>query len=99
MKRSELTNQQKLLVPCPACGAAIGAHCQMYSGFGRRNDVHSERKYYAMQAIEHGYGGYELLRTFFRVESGHIWQASSSAANHNLGSRAGAHGIDSPRES
>ena len=62
MKRSELTNQQKLLVPCPICAAAIGVHCQMYSGFGRRNEAHSERKYYAIQAIEHGYGRDELLR-------------------------------------
>ena len=81
MKRSELTNQQKLLVPCPICGAAIGVHCQMYSGFGRRNDAHSERKYYAMQAIEHDYGRYELLRTFIRVESAHVWQTSGSVAN------------------
>jgi predicted transporter len=78
MKRSELTNQQKLLVPCPICAAAIGVHCQMYSGFGRRNEAHSERKYYAIEAIEHGYARYELLRTFIRVESGHIWQASGS---------------------
>jgi predicted transporter len=81
MKRSELTNQQKLLVPCPICAAAIGVHCQMYSGFGRRNEAHSERKYYAIQAIEHGYGRYELLRTFIRVETAHIWQASGSAVN------------------
>jgi hypothetical protein len=81
MKRSELTNQQKLIVPCPICAAAIGVHCQMYSGFGRRNEAHSERKYYAIQAIEHGYGRYELLRTFIRVETAHIWQASDSAPN------------------
>jgi hypothetical protein len=79
MKRSELTNQQKLLVPCPICGAAIGVHCQMYSGFGRRNEAHPERKYYAIQAIEQGYGRYELLRTFIRVETAHIWQTSDSA--------------------
>jgi len=81
MKRSELTKQQKLLVPCPICAAAIGVHCQMYSGFGQRNEAHSERKYYAIQAIERGYGRYELLRTFIRVESAHIWQTSSSAAS------------------
>jgi len=52
MKRSELTNQQKLLVPCPICGAAIGVHCQMYSGLGRRNGPHAERKYQAVQAVE-----------------------------------------------
>jgi hypothetical protein len=79
MKRSELTNKQKLLVPCPICGAAIGVHCQMYSGFGRRNDAHPERKYYAIQAIERGYGRYELLRTFIRIESAHVWQVSGSA--------------------
>jgi hypothetical protein len=52
MKRSELTNKQKLFVPCPICAAAIGKRCKMYSGFGRRNEPHSERKYYAIQAIE-----------------------------------------------
>ena len=45
MKRSELTNKQKLFVPCPICAAAIGEHCQMYSGLGRRNEPHAERKY------------------------------------------------------
>jgi hypothetical protein len=81
MKRSELTNKQKLLVPCPICGAAIGVHCQMYSGFGRRNEAHPERKYCAAQAIEQGYGPYDLdlLRTFIRVETAHIWQTSDSA--------------------
>jgi hypothetical protein len=54
MKRSELTNRQKLLVPCPICGAAIGAHCKMYSGLGRRKEPHAERKYQAIQHIEHG---------------------------------------------
>jgi len=81
MKRSELTNKQKLLVPCPICGAAIGVRCQMYSGFGRRNEAHSERKYYAIQAIEHGYGQDELLRTFIRVESAHIWQTVWQSGN------------------
>jgi hypothetical protein len=79
MKRSELTNQQKLLVPCPICGAAIGVHCQMYSGFGRRNEAHPERKYYATEAIEHGYGRDELLRAFIRIESALVWQASGTA--------------------
>jgi hypothetical protein len=32
-------------------------------------------------AIEHGYRRYELLRTFIRVETAHIWQASGKAAN------------------
>jgi hypothetical protein len=62
---------------CPICAAAIGEHCQMYSGLGRRKGLHSERKYHAIQAIEqgeHGYGRYELLRTFIRVETAHIWQ-------------------------
>jgi len=56
MKRSELTNKQKLLVPCPICGAAIGVHCQMHSGLGPRNEVHAERKYQAVQHIEDEYG-------------------------------------------
>ena len=63
MKRSELAKQQKLIVPCPICGAAIGESCKMYSGLGRRNEPHSERKYQAIQEIEHDYGRYELLRT------------------------------------
>lgn len=81
MKRSELTNQQKLLVPCPVCGAAVGVDCQMYSGFARRNEAHPEREYYAIQAIEQGYGLCELLRTAIRVESAHIWQTSGGADN------------------
>jgi len=81
MKRSELTNQEKLLVPCPICGAAIGVHCQMYSGFGRRNEAHPEREYYAIQAIEHGYDQYELLRTFIRIETAHVWQTPDGAAD------------------
>lgn len=52
MKRSELTNKQKLSVPCPICAAAIGEQCKMYSGQGRRNEPHAERKYHAIQAIE-----------------------------------------------
>jgi len=52
MKRSELTNQQKLLVPCPICRAPIGVRCQMYSGLGQRNEPHAERKYQAVQAVE-----------------------------------------------
>jgi hypothetical protein len=56
MKRSELTNKQKLLVPCPICAAAVGERCKMYSGLGRRNEPHAERKYYAIQAIEQDYG-------------------------------------------
>lgn len=58
MKRSALTDQQKLLVPCPICGAAIGVRCQMYSGLGRRNEPHADRKYQAVQAIEHGYSAH-----------------------------------------
>jgi len=54
MKKSDLTAKQKLFVPCPVCTAGAGEHCKMYSGFGRRNEAHSERKYFAMQAIEHG---------------------------------------------
>jgi hypothetical protein len=56
MKRSELTNKQKLLVPCPMCGAAIGKPCQLYSGLGRRKEPHAERKYQAAQAIEQDCG-------------------------------------------
>jgi hypothetical protein len=57
MKKSDLTAKQKLLVPCPICSAGAGEHCKMYSGFGRRNEAHAERKYFAMQTIEHDYGG------------------------------------------
>jgi hypothetical protein len=55
MKRSELTNKQKLFVPCPIC-AAIGERCKMYSGVGRRKEPHAERKYQAIQAIEKDHG-------------------------------------------
>jgi hypothetical protein len=55
MKRSKLTNKQKLLVPCPICAAAIGEPCKMYSGLGRRNEPHAERKYQAVQVIEQGH--------------------------------------------
>jgi len=56
MKKSDLTAKQKLFVPCPVCAAAVGEHCRMYSGLGVRNEAHSERKYFAMQAIEHDGG-------------------------------------------
>jgi len=36
--------------------AAIGEHCMTYSGLGRRNEPHAERKYQAVQAIEEDYG-------------------------------------------
>jgi hypothetical protein len=69
MKRSELTNKQKLLVPCPICTAAIGVPCKMYSGFGRRNEPHSERKYSAIQAIEHDYDPVEVATHLFESMS------------------------------
>jgi hypothetical protein len=56
MKRSELTNKQKLFVSCPICAAAIGERCKMYSGVGRRKEPHAERKYQAIQAIEKDHG-------------------------------------------
>jgi hypothetical protein len=63
MKKSDLTTKQKLFVPCPICAAGAGEHCKMYSGFGRRNEAHSERKYFAMQTIEHDYrGGTQIER-------------------------------------
>jgi hypothetical protein len=52
MKKSDLTTKQKLFVPFPVCAAGVGEHCRMYSGFGARNEAHSERKYFAMQAID-----------------------------------------------
>jgi hypothetical protein len=55
MKTSDLTNKQKRSVPCPICAAAVGEHCKMYSGFSRRNEPHSERKYFAIQVIEQDY--------------------------------------------
>jgi hypothetical protein len=57
MKKSDLTAKQKLFVPCPVCAMGAGKQCRMYSGFARRNEAHSERKYFAMQTIEHDYGG------------------------------------------
>jgi hypothetical protein len=53
MKKSDLTAKQKLFVPCPVCAAGASERCKMYSGFGARNEAHPERKYFAMQAIEH----------------------------------------------
>jgi hypothetical protein len=61
MKRSELTNKQKLFVSCPICAAAVGVHCQMYSGFDRRKEPHAERKYYAIQAIEQDQGNDQVI--------------------------------------
>jgi hypothetical protein len=87
MKRSELTNQQKLLVPCPICAAAIGVHCQMYSGFGRRNEAHSERKYYAIEAIEHGYARYELLRTLSGLKAVIFGKLLAVRSTHNRSAR------------
>lgn len=56
MKKSDLTAKQKLFVPCPVCAVGAGEPCKMYSGFGARNEPHSERKYLAMQAMEHDDG-------------------------------------------
>jgi hypothetical protein len=56
MKKSDLTARQKLFVPCPVCSAGTGERCKMYSGFGRRNEPHSERKYFAMQVTGLDYG-------------------------------------------
>jgi len=55
MKRSELTNKQKLSVTCPVCAAAMGENCKMYSGRGQRNEPHAERKYQAVQVIDRSY--------------------------------------------
>jgi hypothetical protein len=63
MKKSDLTAKQKLFVPCPVCAAGAGEQCKMYSGFGRRNEAHSERKYFAMQATEHHGGVTQIERT------------------------------------
>jgi hypothetical protein len=60
MKRSELTVKQKLSVPCPICAVAVGERCQMYSGLGRRNEPHMERKFYAIEALEHYRGQYNV---------------------------------------
>jgi hypothetical protein len=56
MRKSDLTAKQKLFVTCPVCGAGVGKACKMYSGFGSRNEAHSERKYFAMQAMEYDDG-------------------------------------------
>jgi hypothetical protein len=56
MKKSDLTAKQKLFVPCPVCAVGAGEQCKMYSGLGQRHEAHSERKYFAMQAIGHDHG-------------------------------------------
>ena len=65
MKRGELTYKQKLSVPCPVCAAATGERCLTYSRLGLRKEPHSERKYYAIEAIEYhyGYNGQMVIRT------------------------------------
>jgi hypothetical protein len=42
--KNELTRKQIFSVPCPTCGAAIGKPCGLYSGIGKRNEPHLERK-------------------------------------------------------
>jgi hypothetical protein len=56
VKKSDLTAKQKLFVSCPVCAAGTGEHCKMYSRFGPRKEPHAERKYFAMQTIEHDQG-------------------------------------------
>src|ERR1700688_4845814 len=64
MKRSELTNKQKLSVPCPVCAAAVGQRCKMYSGFGRRKEPHPQRKYSPSKpSVDHDYGPAVNLET------------------------------------
>jgi hypothetical protein len=68
MKRSELTNKQKLSVPCPVCAAAVGERCQLYSGLGLRKEAHTERKFYAIEALEHYRGHYNVDATGYSGE-------------------------------
>jgi hypothetical protein len=70
MKKSDLTSEQKLFVPCPVCAAGAGEQCKMYSGFGPRNEAHPERKFFVMEALEHDDGG--------GIQSGRTSSAASS---------------------
>lgn len=84
MKRSELTMKQKLSVACPICAAAVGERCQMYPGLGPRNEPHTERKFYAIEAIEHNRGQYNVTRMVSiwastSVENDGIWRMSDNA--------------------
>jgi hypothetical protein len=85
MKRSELTNKQKLSVPCPICAAAIGERCRMYSGLSWRKEPHSERKYWAIQAMEHD-GRHKVVRMIIRastsVENDGIWRRLTMRTGH-----------------
>ena len=69
MKRSELTNRQKLSVPCPICAAATGERYQMYSGLGQRNEAHTERKFYAVEAIEHDRDQHNVPQMIIRAST------------------------------
>ncbi len=51
MKKSELTPEQAVSVPCPTCNAPIGKRCELRSG-ALRSEPHVDRKFAAMEAIE-----------------------------------------------
>ena len=82
MKRSQLTDKQKLAVPCPTCAAAIGEQCKMYSGLGRRNEPHSERKYYVIQTIEHNHSQHDMPQMVIRAST----SVGSDDIRHGSGS-------------
>jgi len=63
------------------CAAATGERCLTYSRLALRKEPHSERKYYAIEAIEHHYGhngSQMVIRTSTSVESGDIRQGPDS---------------------
>jgi hypothetical protein len=49
----------------------------MYSGLGQRNEAHAERKFYAVEAIEHDRGQHNVpqmvIRASTSVENDGIW--------------------------
>jgi hypothetical protein len=51
VKTKELTPKQILSVPCPTCGAATGAACELHTG-ALRNEPHRDRKLSAVEAVE-----------------------------------------------
>jgi hypothetical protein len=63
MKTIALTLKQILSVPCPACRAAIGMHCKLYSGFGERNEPHVRREDAAVEMIQAQLSNTARLRT------------------------------------
>jgi hypothetical protein len=51
MKKSNLTPEELISVPCPTCSAAAGERCLLLSG-APRSEPHVDRKLSAIEAIK-----------------------------------------------